>query len=96
MPVRWAIRDKYAERFASSGKFSCLLFDYRGFGSSDGPIRNLVDPWRHLNDWRSALAFVALPAEQGGLADAVDTGNVALWGSRFVRLFAKLERSDSY
>ena len=75
-------RDKYAEKFASSGSLSCLLFDYRGFGSSEGEIRNFVDPWRHLDDWRSALAFTALPAEHGGLSNSVDVGNVALWGSR--------------
>lgn len=49
--------DKYAEAFASSG-LAVFLFDYRGFGSSGGMPRNLADPWRHLDDWRSALAFV--------------------------------------
>ena len=79
-------RDKYAEAFAASGKFACLLFDYRGFGSSDGEIRNLIDPWRHIEDWRSALAFVALPGDHGGLANSVDITRVGLWGSRLVQI----------
>ena len=79
-------RDKYAEAFVASGKFACLLFDYRGFGSSDGEIRNLIDPWRHIEDWRSALAFVALPEDHGGLANSVDITRVGLWGSRLVQI----------
>ena len=36
----------FAGRFAAAG-LAALLFDYRGFGQSDGEPRNLVSPRRH-------------------------------------------------
>jgi len=65
----------YAERFAEEG-MAVFLFDYRNFGDSEGEPRNLVNPWRHLRDWRSALAYVRSLPE-------VDGGRVALWGSSY-------------
>jgi dienelactone hydrolase len=65
----------YAERFAADG-IAVLTFDYRTFGDSHGEPRHLVDPWRHLQDWRAAIAFArALPA--------VDGARMALWGSSY-------------
>lgn len=65
----------YAERFAGRG-MAVFLFDYRNFGGSEGEPRNLVNPWRHLRDWRSALEYVRSLSE-------VDGGRVALWGSSY-------------
>ncbi|MEW6554265.1 MAG: alpha/beta fold hydrolase [Actinomycetota bacterium] len=65
----------FAERFAARG-MAVFLFDYRNFGASEGKPRNLVNPWRHLRDWKSALAYVR------SLPD-VDTGKIALWGSSY-------------
>lgn len=62
-----------AERFASAG-IAAFLFDYRHFGASGGAPRQLVDPWRQLEDWAAALAFVRTRAD-------VDATRVALWGS---------------
>lgn len=56
-----------------------FAFDYRGFGQSAeirGCPRQLVDPWRQLEDWRAALDF--LPALQ-----TVDASRIGLWGSSF-------------
>jgi pimeloyl-ACP methyl ester carboxylesterase len=65
----------YAERFVQRG-LAVLLFDYRGFGDSDGGPRNYVHPRRHVEDWRAALAHVrALPE--------VDGSSLALWGTSF-------------
>jgi len=65
----------YAERFAQAG-LAVLLFDYRNFGDSDGTPRFLVDPSRHVADWRQALVFArTLPG--------IDTTRIALWGSSF-------------
>jgi dienelactone hydrolase len=65
----------YAERFAARG-MAVFLFDYRNFGASEGEPRNLVNPWRHLKDWKAAVAYVrSLPH--------VDTGRIALWGSSY-------------
>lgn len=65
----------FAERFAERG-MAVFLFDYRNFGASEGEPRNLVNPRRHLRDWKSAIAYVRkLPR--------VDGGRIALWGSSY-------------
>jgi dienelactone hydrolase len=65
----------YAERFARRG-MAVFLFDYRNFGASEGEPRNLVNPRRHLQDWKAALAFVReMPR--------VDAERIALWGSSY-------------
>jgi pimeloyl-ACP methyl ester carboxylesterase len=53
---------------------AALVFDYRGFGASGGAPRQLVDPWRELEDWRAALAFARS-------RDDVDGARVAVLGS---------------
>ncbi|KAL6749498.1 Alpha/Beta hydrolase protein [Haematococcus lacustris] len=69
----------YAEQFAQAG-MAVLAFDYRGFGGSDGAVRNLVSWPRHLQDWQAALDFV----HSGGLGKGrVDTTKVGLWGVSF-------------
>ncbi len=65
----------YAERFVAAG-LAAFLFDYRNFGESDGSPRNLVDPRRHVQDWRAALAHVHS-------LKSVDTERIALWGTSF-------------
>ncbi len=65
----------FAEHFAGHG-LAVFLFDYRCFGESEGEPRNMVDPFRHVQDWQSALAHVE------GLAE-VDGARVALWGTSF-------------
>lgn len=65
----------FAERFVRKG-LAVLVFDYRGFGDSDGHPRNLVDPGRHLADWKSAIEYVRT-------LDKVDTKKIGLWGSSF-------------
>jgi pimeloyl-ACP methyl ester carboxylesterase len=64
---------RFAERVARAG-LAAFLFDYRGFGDSGGSPRQLVDPWRQLEDWRAALAFVRA-------RDELDGARVALFGS---------------
>jgi pimeloyl-ACP methyl ester carboxylesterase len=64
---------RFAERFARAG-LAALVFDYRGFGASGGSPRQLVDPWRELEDWRAAIAFARGRPE-------LDPERVALFGS---------------
>ncbi|WP_435154890.1 alpha/beta hydrolase [Haladaptatus sp. DFWS20] len=64
-----------AKRFVARG-FAVFLFDYRNFGDSDGEPRNLVNPARHVADWRSAIDHVR------GL-DAIDRRKIALWGTSY-------------
>jgi pimeloyl-ACP methyl ester carboxylesterase len=63
----------FADRFAAAG-LAAFVFDYRGFGASGGAPRQLVDPWRQLEDWRAALAAVR------GRQD-LDAARLALFGS---------------
>jgi pimeloyl-ACP methyl ester carboxylesterase len=65
----------FAEKFAAAG-LACLVFDYRNFGDSEGEPRNLVDPGRHLEDWRAAIAHARQLPE-------VDGRRLGLWGSSF-------------
>jgi pimeloyl-ACP methyl ester carboxylesterase len=65
----------YAERFVQRG-LAVYLFDYRGFGDSDGEPRNYVHPRRHVEDWRAAVAHVRSLPE-------VDGASLALWGTSF-------------
>lgn len=65
----------YAGYFASHG-MAALVFDYRNYGGSEGEPRNLVNPWRQLDDWKAAISHAR------GL-DAVDGSRLALWGTSF-------------
>lgn len=65
----------FAERFAARG-MAVMMFDYRNFGASDGEPRNLVDPLRHVADWKAAVSRARELPE-------VDGGRVALWGTSF-------------
>ena len=65
----------FAERFAAAG-WHVLTFDYRGFGTSEGALRQDVDHRRHREDYHSALAYVRSRPD-------VDPGRVALWGSSY-------------
>ncbi len=46
----------YAEHFAEAG-YVVVVFDYRGFGESDGSPRQVLDVRMQLQDWRAALQF---------------------------------------
>ncbi|WP_067506190.1 alpha/beta hydrolase [Actinoplanes sp. TFC3] len=73
--TRHAGLERYAARFCNDG-VAVLLFDYRGFGDSDGRPRRVVDVGAQLADWRAAVAHArSLPW--------VDERRVAVWGSSF-------------
>jgi len=65
----------FAEKFVKAG-LAALVFDYRCFGESEGQPRNLISPWRHLQDWQAAIDFAA------GLEE-IDAQRIALWGTSF-------------
>jgi dienelactone hydrolase len=65
----------YAEYFAGHG-MAALVFDYRNFGGSQGEPRNLVNPWRQLDDWKAAISHARS-------LDDVDGSRLALWGTSF-------------
>ncbi|MFC8179546.1 alpha/beta hydrolase [Rhodococcus sp. NPDC057297] len=63
--------DAFAEKFVAKG-YSCLVFDYRHFGGSDGEPRQLLDIDEQLEDWAAAIAFARTRAEK-----------IVLWGTSF-------------
>lgn len=62
----------YHQAFTDAG-FAVLIFDYRGFGESDGD-RGTISPARQIEDWRNALAYMR------GRAD-IDGDRAAIFGS---------------
>lgn len=65
----------YAERFAAAG-YAVVVFDYRGFGESEGRPRQVLDIAMQHADWRAALRFARS-------LDGVDADRVVAWGTSF-------------
>jgi pimeloyl-ACP methyl ester carboxylesterase len=65
----------FAERFHAAG-YTCLVFDYRHFGDSEGEPRELLSIRRQREDWRAAIAFARSLPE-------VDADRVVAWGTSF-------------
>lgn len=62
----------YHQAFTDAG-FAVLVFDYRGFGDSEGD-RGTISPTWQLQDWRNAITYMR------GRPD-VDTESAAIFGS---------------
>lgn len=67
--------DAFAERYCAAG-YACLVFDYRGFGDSEGEPRQLLNIGKQLEDWRNAVEFARSESR-------VDGSQVIVWGSSF-------------
>jgi fermentation-respiration switch protein FrsA (DUF1100 family) len=63
----------FAEAFAEAG-LEVLLFDYRGFGDSEGEPRQLAWPPRHRHDYRAAVVYARR-------LEDVDPDRIVLWGT---------------
>lgn len=68
----FAVFERYATAIAEIG-VAALLFDYRGFGRSEGEPRHEVNPWNQARDYRSAVKFLRS-------LDQVDPERVGVWG----------------
>lgn len=67
--------DRFAEAFALAGMAS-VVFDHRNFGASDGKIRQDIDPWCQIRDYRDAITFAeTLPQ--------TDASKIGVWGSSY-------------
>jgi cephalosporin-C deacetylase-like acetyl esterase len=67
--------DPFAEVFTAAG-LAVITWDQRGFGQSDGPVRQEGDPFGYVRDWRQALAYAA------GLPE-IDAGRIGIWGTSY-------------
>ena len=67
--------DKFADAFADHG-FASLVFDHRNFGASDGKIRQEIDPWQQIRDYRDAITSAETLAE-------TDKARIGVWGSSY-------------
>lgn len=47
----------FGQRWATEAGYASLIFDYRGFGDSDGEPRNLVSLHKQLEDYRSVVQW---------------------------------------
>jgi len=65
----------FADAFVKAG-MAVFMFNYRGFGQSEGKTRFLVNPFMHVQDWEAALEHVKQKIE-------INPEKIALWGSSF-------------
>lgn len=65
----------FADIFAQMG-CAVLMFDYRGFGNSEGNIRRLVYHVHHIEDYHMAIQYARTIPD-------IDSSKVLLWGTSF-------------
>ena len=68
----FAVFERYATAIAAIG-VAVFLFDYRGFGPSEGEPRHEINAWNQARDYRSAVEFLRS-------LDQVDRNRVGIWG----------------
>lgn len=66
----------YHEAFTNAG-FAVLIFDYRGFGGSEGD-RGTISPTWQIEDWRNAIAYMRgrpdMDPDRGAIVGSGGTG----------------------
>ncbi|MEV0296945.1 alpha/beta hydrolase [Nocardia sp. NPDC050710] len=65
----------FAEVFTNAG-LACLVYDHRGFGTSDGEPRYEVDPTAQIEGYRDAITFAQT-------LDGINPDRIAVWGTSF-------------
>ena len=62
----------YAKSFHDLG-CATLIFDYRSFGESSGDLRQHINPWDQIEDYRNALSFAET-------LEGIDHARTGVWG----------------
>ena len=70
--VKEMVMPIYADFFQAKG-LAALLFDYRNFGSSDGEVRQHINPSEQIEDYKNAITFSESLPE-------VDPERIGIWG----------------
>lgn len=68
--------DTFAKHFTSHLPISCLVYDNRCFGSSDGEPRHEIDYALQRSDYSDAITHAQS-------LDEVDPGKIGVWGSSY-------------
>lgn len=80
--------DRYAEVLVKQG-IGVFVYDHRNFGESEGAIRQEIDPWQQVRDYRHAISYVETLPE-------VDAERIGVWGTSYsgghVLVVAALDR----
>ena len=86
--VKELVQPDYAKVFAGAG-LAALVFDYRNLGTSGGTIRQHLDPWEQIEDYRNAISFVET------LGD-VDASRIGIWGISYPGFYAAFSLMGSH
>lgn len=70
--VKELAQPTYAAALAARG-IAAIIFDYRGFGSSEGEPRQHIDPNEQLADYRNAI-------DHAERMDDIDADRIGVWG----------------
>lgn len=73
--VQDALTPPFYEEFCRAG-FAVMTFDYRGWGESEGVLRNAINPKQRVRDANAALEHLKSFPE-------IDSKKIVLWGSSF-------------
>ena len=70
--VKELVMPEYAKVIADAG-VAALLFDYRGFGTSEGEPRQHVDPQAQIEDYKNAISYAETRSD-------LDADRIGIWG----------------
>ena len=70
--VKEIVMPHYAEAMVAAGA-AVLMFDYRSMGESEGEPRQHIDPWAQIEDYKSAISYVASRPD-------IDPERIGAWG----------------
>lgn len=62
----------YAKAFVEAG-IAALIIDYRNMGASDGDVRQHIDPWAQIEDYKNAISYAET-------RDDLDADRIGAWG----------------
>lgn len=77
--VKEMVLDRFAEAFVSKIRITCLVYDNRGFGSSDCGLnqpRQEIIPSVQIQDIQDAITYAQT-------RDEVDASKIGVWGSSY-------------